>query len=273
MIYIVKEILFKRSLIKELVLKDLKVRYSRPLLGFFWVILSPLLLVLIFYIVFSLFLKVKIREAPFLLYLMSAVFPWNFFQDSIMRSATSLVDNKNLIRESCFPHYLIPISIILANAINFLPSLMLLIICSGLLLKGLSIFIIFLPLVLITHLTITTGLSIMLSVLYVRWRDIRFILEAILVLLFYLTPAVYSICLVKNSFSPLLFKVYIYNPFVGTLNLYRSAVLRGFYSFIQKDLGALPLAIIPFVFAILVFLLGFYLYKKNKDIINDYLSY
>lgn len=228
---------------------------------------------LIFYVVFSLFLKVNIKEAPFLLYLMSAVFPWNFFQDSIMRSTASLVDNRNLIRESRFPHYLIPISIILANVINFLPSLIILIICSGLFLKGLPGFIIFLPIVLIIHLIITMGLSIILSVFYVRWRDLKFILEPVLLLLFYLTPVFYPLSLVKNSFSPLLFKVYAYNPFVGVLNLYRSAVLRGFYGFIREDVGVLPFVIMPFVFAILVFFLGIYLYKKNKNIINDYLSY
>src|SRR3989338_3576328 len=95
------------NLIQQLVLKDLKMRYSRPMLGFFWAFLSPFLAVTVFYAVFSLALKIQIKEAPFFLYLMSAVFPWRFFQDSLMSSVTSLVDNKNLIKESGFAHYLI----------------------------------------------------------------------------------------------------------------------------------------------------------------------
>src|SRR3989338_2265063 len=90
------------DLIKELVLKDLKIRYSRPMLGFLWAFLSPFLIVGVFYLVFSLILKVQTEEAPFFLYLMSAVFPWQFFHNSVISSTTSLVDNKNLLREANF---------------------------------------------------------------------------------------------------------------------------------------------------------------------------
>lgn len=273
MILIIKEILAKRNLIHELVLKNLKIRYSRPVLGFFWAFLSPFLTVVIFYLVFSAILKIETEEAPFFLYLMSAVFPWRFFQDSLMCSTTSLVDNKNLIRESNFPHYLIPVSIVLANAIIFLPPLIILIIASFFVLKGLSPFLLFLPFILALHLAATVGLAVAFSLLYVKWRDIKYILEIALLLLFYITPVFYSIYLVKSSFSPLLFKIYTYNPFVGILNLYRIAFLKGFYGVIQKDVGSLALFIVPFGFAFVVFLSAFYFYNKNKDRINDYLSY
>ncbi len=270
---IIEEIFVKRSLIREFVLKDLKIRYSRPVLGFLWAFLSPLLIVAIFYLVFSVILRVQVKEAPFLVYLMSAVFSWRFFQDSLMCSATSLVDNKNLVKESKFPHYLIPLSIVLANGIIFLPSLGILIITALLYFKGLPLFIILLPVVLGIHLLITIGSSLIFSILYVKWRDIRYILEAVLTVLFYLTPACYSLQLVKDSFSHLLFKAYIYNPFTAILILYRVALIKGFYSFIQQDIGLIVLTIIPIVFAFLILLLGFYLYRKNKNSINDYLSY
>lgn len=268
-----KEISSSHYLIRELVVKNLKVRYSRPALGFFWAFLSPLFMTLIFYTFFSLILKVQIKEAPFLLYLMSAVFPWSFFQDSLMSSATSLVDNRNLIRESNIPHYLVPFSIVLANAVIFLPSLCILIITVLFILKGLPVFIIFLPAVFAIHLIITTGLSIIISILYVKCRDIKYILEAVLLLFFYSTPIFYSIDLVKSSSSPLLFKIYTYNPFVGICNLYRAALFKGFYGFIQKDTGLLSVAVVPVFFAIGIFALGIFLYRKNKTKINDYLSY
>jgi ABC-type polysaccharide/polyol phosphate export permease len=270
--YIIKEIFLRRNLIRELILKDLKVRYSRPVLGFFWVLLSPFLTVAVFYIVFSLILKVEIAEAPFVFYLMSAVFPWRFFQDSLICSATSLVDNKNLIRESNFPHYLIPFSIILTNIIIFLPSLAILI-TTSFILKGIGILTLLLPAVLAIHFIITLGLSIMFSIFYVKWRDIKYILEVVLLLLFYLTPAFYSFYLVKASFSPLLFKVYIYNPFTIILNLYRITLWKEFYSSIEKEIGLISLIFVPIIFAIAVLLLGIYLYRKNKTSINDYLPY
>lgn len=273
MLSVIREVLVRRTLIAELVIKDLKIRYSRPVLGFLWAFLSPLLIVAIFYLVFSIILQVKTKEAPFLLYLMSAIFSWRFFQDSLVSSTTSFIDNKNLIRESKFPHYLIPLSIVLANGINFLPSLGILIIVSLFILKGLPAFIVLLPIIFAIHLIITMGMSLVFSILYVKWRDTKYILEAVLMVLFYLTPAFYSIYLVKDSFPPLLFNVYIYNPFVGVLNLYRFAILKGFYPLIKEDMGLLSLVIMPTGFAIAILLLGFYFYKKNKDSINDYLSY
>ena len=269
----IKEIISRKDLIRELVLKDLKIRYSRPLLGFFWAFLSPFLVVLIFYIVFSLILKVKIEEAPFILYLMTAVFSWRFLQDSLVCATTSLVDNKNLIRESNFPHYLIPVSVVLANAINFLPSLAIVVATALYVLKGLPIFILFLPAVISIQLIITISFAIILSIVYVRWRDAKYILEAALLLVFYLTPAFYSLSLVKNSFSSKLFMFYIFNPFVGILSLYRLTILKGFYGYIQKYMGFLYLTIIPAAFAIIVFLLSLYVYNRSKKSINDYLSY
>ena len=203
---------------------------------------------------------------------MSAVFPWSFFQDSLLSASSSFIDNRNLIKESNFPHYLIPVSIILTNTIIFLPSLLIIIIPS-LVLKGFSMFILFLPIVLALHLAMAAGLSIILSLLYVKWRDIKFILEIILLLLFYLTPAVYPLSLVKASFPPGLFKIYLLNPLVCILNLYRITLLKNFFVVIQKDTGLLVLIISPFVFTILVLIISFYVYKKNRKNINDYLSY
>jgi len=269
----IKEIIIRRNLIRELVLKNLKIRYSKSLLGFLWAFLSPFLIVLIFYLVFSLILNVKTEEAPFILYLMSGVFTWRFFQDSLMCSMTSLVDNKNLIRESNFPHYLIPLSIVLANAVVFLPSLFILLIASLVSLKGLPIFVLFLPFILVIHLVISIGLSIIFSVLYVKWRDIKYILEVVLLLLFYLTPAFYSIRLVKSSFPPPLFMLYLYDPFVCILNLYRISILKGFYVVVKNEMGIISMFFITVGVAIAVLGLVYYLYRKNKNSINDYLSY
>lgn len=273
MIAIIKEILSRRNLIRELVLKDLKLRYYRPTLGFFWAFLLPLITVFIFYVVFSVFLKAKTEEAPFILYLMSAVFPWGFFHDSVVRSTTSLVDNRNLIRESRFPYYFLPISIVLANMINFLPSLAILIITALFVLKGLPLLIIFLPFMLLIQLLLTVGLSIIFSLLYVKYRDLKYIIEIVLTIIFNLTPAFYSIYLVKNSLPPFLFKVYLYNPFTGILIFYRAIIFKGFYSFIEKDAGFLSIIIIPACFSFIALFLGFFLYNKRKNNINDYLSY
>ncbi|KPK96884.1 MAG: hypothetical protein AMJ95_11920 [Omnitrophica WOR_2 bacterium SM23_72] len=269
----IKEIFLKRDLVRELVMKELRVRYSRPVLGFAWAFLSPLFLVGIFYVVFSVILQVRTKECPFILYLMSGVFSWRFFQDSLMGSVTSLIDNKNLIRESNFAHYLLPLSIVLANGINFLPSLFLLIISASLILKGIPLFILWLPVILTVHLMMAIGLSIFFSLLYVRWRDIKYMLEVLLSVLFYLTPVFYSLYLVRNVFSSLFFYAYVSNPLVGILNLYRVSILKGFYPAIQGDIPVASLVGIPAAFALIILSSALWVYKKFKNHINDYLSY
>lgn len=257
------------NLIRELAIKDLKIRYSRPFLGFLWAFLSPIFMVAIFYIVFGLFFKVKIEEAPFVLFLMSGIFPWMLFQDSVARSLTSLVDNRNLVREANFPCYLIPIAVIAANLINFLPSLTILIISSLIFLKGAFVHMLLLPAVLLLHLLIITGLSIMCSILYVRWRDIKYLVDILLLALFYFTPIFYSISSVKLTLSPQMFKIYISNPFTAIFSLYRIAFLKDFGLATISDTWFL----MPIGFCIVVFLLTNYVYKKNKKALNDYLSY
>ena len=263
----------KLNLIRELVLKDLKIRYSRPVLGFLWAFLSPILTVAVFYIIFGLVLKVKTEEAPFVLYLMSGVFPWMFFQDSIFKSITSLVDNKNLIKESCFPHYLIPVSIVMTNAVIFLPSLFIIVFSSFFILKGLPGFIVLLPIVLIVHLTVTILLSVIFSILYVRWRDLKYVLEALFLLLFYLTPVFYSISLLKALFPDALYKAYLSNPLVGILSLYRITLLKDFYGIAKNYIGFLSIVTEVVIFIIVISGCAIYLYRKNKGVINDYLAY
>lgn len=261
------------DLIRELAVKDLKIQYSRPSLGFFWAFLSPLFMVAIFYLVFGVILKVRIESAPFVLYLMTGVFPWLFFQSSVNKSVTSLMDNRNLIKESNFQHWLIPVSIVCANAVNFLPSLLVIVITSFIMAGGIPGFIAFLPFILATHIVFTAGLSIIVSLLYVRWRDFKYILEPVLLLLFYLTPAVYSLSIVKNSFPPLLFKLYAYNPLVGILTLYRMALLKGFADSAGTCVNLSYVIIIQFIFTMLVLTAGYYLYRRDKRYINDYLAY
>ncbi len=268
-----KEWARNKNLVYELVVRDLKIRYSKPILGFFWAFLSPFLIVGVLYLVFSVILNSKTRDTDFFLYLATAVLPWHFFQESVSKSVTCLIDNKNLLKESNFPHYLIPVSIVLANAINFLPALLILMISSLFILKGLPIFIVLLPVILILHLTITLLLSIIFSILYVKWRDLKYALDALLLLLFYMTPVFYSLSLVKSSFSNLLYRLYTYNPFVGILSMYRIALLKGFFKMVRNYAGFCSIVAVPIIFVIAILSLEIYLYRKNKNTINDYLTY
>jgi len=176
----------KRQLIVQLVIKELKVRYSTVSLGFVWALLSPLLITGVLYLVFFCFLHITIPEAPFLLYLMSATFTWKFFQDSVQGATTCLLDNRALLKDSVLEHYFIPVTVVIVNAIMFLPALFLLVALSWFMAGGLALSIILLPIVFLLHVGSTAGLAVILSIVYVRWRDIKYVLEPLLALLFYL---------------------------------------------------------------------------------------
>ena len=269
----IAEIIAGRDLIRELVLKDLKIRYAKPALGFFWSFFSPFFTVIIFYVVFSLVLRVEIKEAPFFLYLMSAVFSWRFFSDSVTSATASLVDNKNLIRESRVPHYFIPLSIVLSCGVNYLPSLCILLVASFVTLKGFPVFIALLPVILVIHLLLTIGVSLLCALLYVRWRETRYILEVVLQALFYLSPVFYSILLIEKLCPPGLFIAYTHNPFVGIMNVYRIVILKGFYPVIKGSIGLSSLIVTPLLCAFTFLLLGLYLFRKNTNNLNERLFY
>lgn len=263
----------RKYLLKELVFRELRLRYSRPFLGFLWAFITPFLYSLIFYFVFSTFLKVKIENIPFFLYLISALFGWVFFIDSILTSCTSIVQNKNLIRETNFPHYLIPLSICLGGFINFLPSLLVVMILCIYFLKGLSVSILLLPFVLLLLLTTSFGISLIVAILYVRWRDLRYALELFFTFLFYFTPIVYPLQIALENLPQKFFVFYLNNPLVGIVNLLRVCLLKGYYHSIKNHLNLFSLLVMPVIFAFLSLGTGLYLYLKKRTQINDYLSY
>ena len=273
MISFLNQVYSGRELIWELAMRDLKVRYSRPFLGFLWAFIFPIFTVSIFYLVFSCILKISIEGTPFLLYLMSGLFAWNFFQESIASSTSSLMQSRNLLKESGFPHYFIPLSIIIANTINALPSLGILCAVSAFFLKGLPMAIIFFPVLLLVQLCIAFALSLIASVAYVKWRDSKYIVDMFLLLCIYLTPTFYSLQQVKNTLPSWAFKLYLSNPLVGILNGYRIIFLKGFTDSLRPYVDYVNLIIIPCAWGIGLLCLAIVIYRKAKAWINDYLSY
>ncbi|HQJ15246.1 MAG TPA: ABC transporter permease [Candidatus Omnitrophota bacterium] len=261
-----------RHLLYELVIKDIRVRYRRPILGFVWAFLTPLAMTGILYLVFGRFLKIKIEEAPFLLYLTSALFTWRLFQDSLSAATTSLYDNRALLRESRSPFYLFPLSIILVNTFVALPGYVLVIVLSAVQLHGLSWHVLLLPFVLAVHAAMTAACSVIAALLYVRWRDIRYLIETSLVFLFYATPVFYSVNLVHELLPAYAYRIYVYNPFTCILTLYRVAFIKGYAVHVQ-DPAIVPCIIIAVVTAALLWASAVLLYRVNKKYVIEHVAY
>src|SRR3990172_1064812 len=113
------------ELIYNLAKKDLKVRYKSATLGFLWTILNPLLMMVALTVVFSMFLRIK-TEFPYSIFVLTGLIPWTFFNLSLSSCTNSITDNCNLIKKVYFPREIIPLSIVLANLVNYLLSLLIL---------------------------------------------------------------------------------------------------------------------------------------------------
>ena len=252
-----KEIYIYRQLLFSLVRKDLKTRYKGSVLGFLWTFIKPLLQLLIYSTVFSFLLRNT--EKHFFLFLFIGLLPWIMFVESMSVSTRCIVDSSNLVKKIYFPRYFIPISIVTANLVNYLYSFFILIpslIFFGVKLSPIA-FLSIIPIMVLYFITI--GFALIVSSLYVRFRDLDHIVNIALMAWFYLTPIVYPINIVPEN----ILKFMKLNPLVGILICIRSTL---FYNdiFNFKDL------IYPLISAFFLLIIGILLFTiRQKTFAED----
>lgn len=244
------------DLILNLALKDLKIRYKSAFLGFLWSILTPLFLSAIFFIVFTKIIPMNIENFP--IFLLCALFPWNFMQLCLSAGTVSIVTSGNLIKKVYFPREIIPISVILSNTYNFLLSLIILLLAilfSGI---GIKLTILCLPFIFLCQLVFTLGMVLIFSGLHTYYRDVKYIVEIFLLGWFYLTPIFYPVGLIKEPYR----SVYMLNPMAVFVNTYREIMLYGIWPSAQ-DISYLVFSSILFYF------IGFIVFRKYEAFFAD----
>lgn len=218
-----REIVAYRSLIKNLVRRDLKVRYKSSVLGFFWSLLNPFLMMVVFTIVFSRILRFDIPKYP--AFLMVGFMPWLYLATSLSQSVHSVVGSGSLLGKVYFPREVLPLSTVLSNLVSFLLALIPL----GIFLIALGVKpgrgLIALPCIILVQTLLIGGLALLLSSLNVKIRDLGVILEVVIMAWFYLTPIVYSMAQVVQWVPPQYLRVYRLNPMTGIVLSYRWALL------------------------------------------------
>jgi lipopolysaccharide transport system permease protein len=257
-----------RHLVLDLAIKDIKVRYRSPVLGFLWALLVPLVTVFIFRFIFSTIMRVQVEKYPFFIYLMTAVFPWAYFAASVGGATESILINRDLIKKTYFPRQIIPVSVVLANLINFLPALLAMILILALFRMQFTILILMLPLVIFLQTLLAIGLALIFSSLQVILRDTKYIVELLLLIWMYLSPVFYPLSMVAN-FSPGLLKLYLFNPFVGLFCFYRLALLKGFAQTLPVGINIFWLSFWTVILCVGVFLLGFVVFRKHESRFSD----
>src|SRR5262245_52389619 len=186
-----------RALIWTLVLRELRARHRRELLGFLSSFLNPLLLMLVYVLVFSVYLRVPMHG--YAVFLFSGLLPWLWFSSSLGHAAGVIVGSGALVKRIPFPADVLPLVSVLADLINMLLSLPLL--CVFLMFFGVRphAVLLYLPLLLALQLLLTTGLALALAALNVHLRDVEQILTNALTLLFFLSPILYPVSTVPTT--------------------------------------------------------------------------
>ncbi|RLC89803.1 MAG: ABC transporter permease [Chloroflexi bacterium] len=247
-----------RELIRNLVVRDLKVRYKSSIFGIAWSWLNPLLMMVVYTIFFTVFLPNDIPHYPVLL--LSGLLPWNFFNDSVFQATASIVGNAHLIKKVYFPREVLPISTVLSNLVNFLvalPVFFALVFVSG---APLTWWALLLPITILIQVAFTIGLTLFLTTLNVFFRDTQIILGVIMLAWFFLTPVFYPIEIVPQEKTVLgvTFNAQLWlrrlNPMASIIASYRDLLYRGAPTGLDFLLRTAVTALAVLVVGYLVFL-------------------
>lgn len=191
-----------RGLVATLVAREIKARYRGSVLGFFWSLVNPLLLLGVYSLVFGYVLPNRVPEIqPYGVFLVTSLFAWIWTNTAVIDGTTALISNSGLIRKAVFPVAVLPAVPVFANLVHFLLSLPIIAVALaiarglGYALSGWSAML--LPVVIFVHLMAILGLALGFSALHVHFKDIRDLLINVFQLVFFLTPILYPLDFVK----------------------------------------------------------------------------
>jgi lipopolysaccharide transport system permease protein len=225
------ELWLYRELIRNLVIRDLKVRYRNSTLGFLWSLGNPLLMMIVFTFVFTVMTGYSKAE-KFPVFVLCGILPWNFFSASVIGSIRSIVDNAPLVSKVYFPRVVLPVSLVLANMINFLLALVVLFVFILIFRIPLTVWVLLLPAVIAVQVIFTIGVALILATMNVFYRDTQVIMEVLMLAWFFMTPIFYPVELLPRNYElwGFTFDVWrwmnILNPMASIIATYR-VVLYG----------------------------------------------
>jgi ABC-2 type transport system permease protein len=208
-------------LIKHMTWRSLASRYRGSALGFVWTLVNPIMLMLVYTFVFKNIFGQNASGVPFQVYLMTGILAWNFFSTAAIQASVSLVSGASLVNKSTFPRIVLPASAVLANAVNYLVALPLLL--AFILISGVipTVSMLLLPCVFLLLTVIAIGLGAFLASLMPFFQDLQHLIEVFFTMWFFLTPIVYDISLIPEPWRPW----YALNPMVGIVEFIHTVFL------------------------------------------------
>jgi homopolymeric O-antigen transport system permease protein len=248
-----------RDLVGALVARELKVRYRRSTIGFVWTMLQPLLMMLVFQVVFSALFRFNLPNYP--VYALAGILFWNFFSQSIVASMNSLRGNAMLLGKLPIPKEVFPLATVISGVINLcfalVPLLLILIVTHHPLTPALF----FLPVSILLAALFTLGAGLLLSPLAVFFSDVVELVGVVLSILIYMTPVIYPMKILQGSrFLPLV----RFNPVRSILEVFRDPIYQG-------EVPPLTHLTVCVGIALAALLIGAYAFRRSSDRIPFYL--
>ena len=214
---LVKELYAYRSMISNLVRRDLRGRYKGSLLGFLWNFILPLIQILVYIMVFTIVFRQNIEH--YYIYLIVGMVPWMMFSDSLSCGAGSVVENSSLVSKIYFPRIIIPISVVISKTINFFISMAIAFVVIGVGGHGFAALpLLTLPIAILFLFVFSLGLAMACAALNVFMRDVQYLVSVLLMVYIWLTPIMYVKDFVEND---LFVRMLELNPLTYIIGLFQ----------------------------------------------------
>jgi len=256
------------NLARTLASTDWKVRFFGSALGYLWSLLRPLLLFGILFFVFSEVIGADAGVEDYGVMLLVGIICFFYFSEVTGSSVTSMVDREALVRKVGFPRIVVPLSVLLvatANLMLYLVVLAVFVLATGVEPRWSWLA---LPLPLLALAALAAGLGMLLSALYVRFRDVRPIWEVLLQALFYATPILYPVTLLADRY-PEVARIFMANPLAAIVQELRRLLLGPSNPSVADVLGGGALLLIPVGILVALVLLGFWVFERTAPLAAD----
>lgn len=254
-----RDILDYSDLFYFMVLRDVLVRYKQTVLGVAWCLVRPLLMMVIFTVVFGYIARIPSGGIPYPLFVMAGMLPWQFYSGALTESSNSVVANAHMISKVYFPRLLVPATAVIVCLVDFLITFVLLVAFMMWYRFCPDWRILLLPLFVLLAMTSALGAGLWFSALNVKYRDFRHIVPFVVQLGLYISPVGFGSAVIPEKWRML----YFLNPVVGVIEGFRWSLLRGQNPlYLQGFLVSLALNLVVLVTGICYF-------RKNESSFAD----
>jgi ABC-2 type transport system permease protein len=249
----------KRSVLWTLIVRDLRVRYANSVLGYVWTVLDPLLMSLIYFVVFVyIFKRGDVGHKPYFLFLVIGLLSWQWFSGSLTDTSRALIQEAKLVRSTNLPRELWVLRVVLSKGIEYLLSLPVLFAFTAIFFfkndTHLNWLLVLFPVAIVVQAVALAGLGLLLAPVTALVTDMQRVIRIVLRMLFYATPVVYAGRVVPHPYD----KITWLNPMTGVLEMMRA----GFFSHQGKQAVVWGSIITSVVISVLLLVVGSYVFAR-----------